>query len=229
MQATVPPPATLRKPLRFRHHGKAALGGVLGLVLIGAPVQGEPYTFESLTPNTFIHGDDGWVDQAGQGQAVIALDDTGNGTKVVRHHPTVAFNQSAFITRMNDAAFSFIPFKGTEANAVIQFDANGEHLAMFALGCDWNGDHVLKSADGEIGPAFGVNDRKFSIQEANLGTIHEDGFSEGGGDGNSGNDWYRIQLHIDFTANGGEGSATLKFLNLTDGDTVYRSVSGLRD
>lgn len=229
MPATRPTPATSCKSLIINHQGRWFLGGVLGIVLMGASAPAEPYTFESLTPNTFIHGDDGWRDQAGQGQAVIALDDTGNGTKVVRHLQTVAFNQSAFITRVNDANFTFIPFKGTETDAVIQLDANGEHLAMFALGCDWNGDGVLLTADGEIGPAFGVNERKFSIQQANLGTSYEDGFSEGGGDGNSGNDWYRIQLHIDFTANDGEGSATLKFLNLTDGDTVYRSVSGLRD
>ncbi len=231
MQPTKQNPAKSCKPLRINVHGKSVFGGVLGLGLLVSPAQADPYTFESLTLNTFIDGDDGWVDQAGQGQAVIALDDTGNGTTVVRHLQTTASNsnQSAFITRVNDSGFNFIPFTGTETEAVIQFDANGEHLAMFALGCDWNGDGVLKSVDGEIGPAFGVNDRKFSIQEANLGTSYEDGFSEGGGDGDSGNDWYRIQLRIDFTANEGEGSATLKFLNLSHGDTVYRSVSGLRD
>jgi hypothetical protein len=233
MQPTKSPPRKTCDQPKFGFDGKAVRRGVLGLggilALTVTPAPAEPYTFESLATNTFIDGDDGWVDRAGQGQAVIALDDTGNGTKVVRHFQTVAFNQSAYITRVNDAAFSFIPFTGTETNAVIQFDANGEHLAMFALGCDWNGDGVLLSADGEIGPAFGVDERKFSIQEANLGTTYEDGFSEGGGDGNSGNDWYRIQLHIDFTADDGEGSATLKFRNLTDGDTVYQSVSGLLD
>jgi len=202
---------------------------VFAFILTEQRARADLYSFESLNTNNFIHNQDGWVDQAGQGQAVISLDETGNGTKVVRHMPTVAFNESAFITRINDASFSFLPFSGTETDAVIQFDANGEHLAMFTLGVDLNGDGVLKSAEGEIGPSFGVNDRKFCVQEANLGTAYFDGFSEGGGDGNSGNDWYRIQLRIDFTGAEGEGVASLYFLNLSDGDTVYRSVSGLRD
>ncbi len=201
----------------------------LSLAQSASTARSETYTFESLTPNTFIHGNDNWKDQDGQGQAIIALDDTGNNTQVVRHFKTVVMDQSAFITRTNDATFGFVPFTGNETNAIIQFEANGEHLALFALGTDLNGDGILKSTDMELGPAFGVFDRKFRIQEANLGTAYDDGFNEGGGDGNNGNDWYRLQLRIDFTANGGDGSATLHFMNLTDQDTSFHTVSGLRN
>jgi hypothetical protein len=176
---------------------------VVGCLLALAPALPAPpaaasevYTFEALGANTFIAGQDGWQDQPGQGQAVVALDASGNGTKVVRHHKTVVFDQSAFLTRTNDAGFNFLAFTGSETHAIIQFDASGEHVAMFALGCDLNGDRVLTAAAGEIGPAFGVHDRNFRIQEANLGAAYDDGFNEGGGDGNSGNDWYRIQLHL---------------------------------
>ncbi len=207
---------------------KLALLVVLGQLAPAAQAV-EVYTFESLTVNNFINGQDHWKDQPGQGQAVVGLDASSNGTKVVRHFKTVVFDESAFITRTNDAGFNFVSFSGTETNAVIQFEANGEHVAMFALGRDRNGDGLLLSTDGEIGPAFGVYDRNFRIQEANLGTNYNDGFNEGGGDGNSGNDWYRLQLRLDFTAANGEGTGSLYFMNLTDGDTAFHTVSGLQN
>jgi hypothetical protein len=187
----------------------------------------EAYTFESLAANTLIAGLDGWQDQPGQGQAVIALDASGNGTKVVRHFKTVIFDQPAFLTRTNDASFNFVSFSGTETNAVIQFEATGEHVAMFALGCDLNGDGILTAAASEVGPAFGAFDRKFRIQEANLGTAYEGDFNEGGGDGNSGNDWYRIQLRLNFTAADGDGTGTLAAMNLSDGHTFFETSSSL--
>ena len=113
---------------------------VLLVLLAHAGQAVEVYTFETLGVNNFIDGQDHWQDQPGQGDAVVALDASGNGTKVVRHFKTVIFDQSAFITRTNDAGFNFVSFSGTETNAVIQFEANGEHVAMFALGCDLNGD-----------------------------------------------------------------------------------------
>ena len=209
-------------------------GGLLLLALLpGPPTPAtqalEAYTFETLAANTFIAGLDGWQDQPGQGQAVVALDASGNGTKVVRHFKAVVFDQSAFLTRTNDVSFDFVSFSGTETNAIIQFEASGEYVAMFALGCDLNGDGVLSAAAGELGPAFGAFDRKFRIQEANLGIAYEGDFNEGGGDGNSGNDWYRIQLRLDFTAAGGEGTGTLAAMNLSDGHTFFETSSTLRN
>lgn len=223
-----PRPLVLRAGGLLAGWHKLALPVLLGLLAHAAQAV-EVYTFESLGVNTFIDGQDHWKDQPGQGDAVVQLDASGHGTKVVRHFKTVVFDQSAYITRTNDASFNFVSFTGSETNAIIQFEANGEHVAMFALGCDRNGDGLLLSTDGEIGPAFGVYDRNFRIQEANLGTAYDDGFNEGGGDGNSGNDWYRLQLRLDFTAASGEGTGSLYFMNLTDGDTVFHTVSGLRN
>jgi hypothetical protein len=183
------------------------------------------YTFESLAVNSAINGQDHWKDQPGQGDAIVSLDATGNGTKIVRHFKTVIFDQSAFITRTNDAGFNFVSFSGSETNAVIQFEVNGEHAAMFALGHDRNSDGLLLSTDGELGPSFGVYGRNFRIQQAGLGTATETAF----GSGNSGNDWYRLQLRLDFTADGGEGTGSLYYMNLTDGDTVFQAVAGLTD
>ena len=186
----------------------------------------EVYDFESLGTLQFIDGKDNWVDQPGQGQAVVDVDDTAiNGTKIVRHFKTVVFDQSAYITRVNDAIFGFEPFTGNETSAVIQFDCTGDHIATFALGFDRNGDGMLLAADGELGPAFGTDDRRFVVQQANLGSIAGVDFPSG----DSKDDWYRIRLHVDFTANGGDGAGSLSYLNLTDGESVYQPVDGLQD
>lgn len=104
----------------------------------------EVYTFESLTLSSAIDGQDRWEDQIGQGQAGVVLDASGNGTKVVYYHKTALFVEPAFLTRTYDASFDFVSFSGTESNAIIQFDATGEHVAMFALGRDLNGDGLLR-------------------------------------------------------------------------------------
>ncbi len=190
----------------------------------------EVYDCEILATNQFLDGQDGWRVQADFGQVDVmpgSIED--NATIVLRHHHTVTSNQPAFATRTNDARFDFVAFTGTETNAIIQFEATGEYVALFALGCDLNGDGILIADAGELGPAFGVYDRNFRIQEANLGDTHDDNFNIGGGDGNSGNDYYRLQLRMDFTASGGDGLGTLVFKNLTDGDTGFHTVPGVRN
>ena len=212
-------------------HGPAIFRCLLTAVTLCLAVRSalasDLYSFEWLGANNFINGQDGWICQPGVGDAIIMLDASGNGTKVVRHFKTVVFDRPAYITRTNNPAFNFLPFTGLETNAVIQFDANGEYVAMIALGRDLDGDGMLLSANGEIGPAFGIYDRNFRIQEANLGTNYNDGFNEGGGDGNSGNDWYRLQLRLNFTSANGEGTGSLYYMNLSDGNTSFHTVAGL--
>ncbi len=196
----------------------------LGLASLSAHAI-EVYTFEALTPSSEIDGQDLWMDQIGQGRAGVLLDESGNGTKVVYYHKTALFVEPAFLTRTNDASFDFVSFSGSETNAILQFDATGEHVAMFALGRDLNSDGVLKITQGEIGPAFGVYAHNFRIQEADQGVASDAAFESG----NSGNDWYRIQLHVDFTAANGEGTGSLYYRNLSDGDTDFQAVAGLQD
>ena len=183
------------------------------------------YDFDHLWINQFIDGKDNWIDQDGQGLAWTGLDETQvNGSVVVRPLPTVAYSQSAYISRVNDESYSFPAFDGTETEALIQFDVQGEYLAMFALGTDTNGDGMLTSAAGEIGPAFGTDNRMFLIQGANMGAITQVEF----GSGNSGSDWYRMRLVVDFTANDGRGMGSLLYRNLTDSHTEFKPVAGLQ-
>ena len=208
-------------------HTAAIIAASLAISFAGtAAGVDETYDFESLAVNQFINGQDSWFDQPGQGMAYVGLDESpANGTKVVRVLPTVAFDEPAFLTRINNGGFSFQPFSGNETNAVIQFDVIGEHLGLFALGHDVNGDGMLKAIDGEIGPLFGVHDRLFRVQQANQGMTFETAF----GPGNAGHEWYRLQLHLDFTANNDIGAGKLFYKNLSDGDPEYIPVDGLQN
>lgn len=180
------------------------------------------YDFEHLRVFNAISQQDNWV--LSLGDAVIVKDTTAiNGTQVLSPATVVIFNMEARASRVNDASFSFTPINGTQAE--IQFEATGEAVSLFALGRDLNGDGALRETDREIGPAFGIFDRKFAIKEANLGTLS----SVELGSGNSGSDWYRLRLHIDFLANGGEGAGSLAFMNLSDGDTTFTDVVGLQN
>lgn len=215
---------TVGRPGWWRNAWAACCGVWL---LAGQATGAEPYTFETLVSDASLAGQDGWQAESGGGDATIVLDASGNGTQVARHVDTFVTQLTAEFTRTNDAVFDFLPFEGTETKAVIQFEATGEHMAMLALGCDLNGDGLLRAGDGELGPGFGVADRYLTIQEVNLGTVYQDNFNQGGGDGNSGNDWYRLQLRMDFTANAGDGTGSLYFKNLSQGDHSFHTVSGM--
>ena len=191
----------------------------------------EIYDFESLPIHNFIDGEDNWVDKPGQGDGVIWLDEAGNDTQIARPLPTVAFNEDVFLARANDSSFSFPAFNSSSDNAVIRFELNGEHIALFGLGHDLDGDGILEEdpfgngSGGELGPVFGDDDRNFFVREASFGQTTTAPF----GGGNSYDDWYRMELRIDFTANGGEGSGSLFYLNISDGETEFQPVNGLQD
>ena len=188
------------------------------------------HDFESLNPGA-LAGQDQWTLQAGGGSASVIADSSNseNTTKVVRHDHSAVPQMAAVLTRINNATFNYLSFEGSETAAVIQFEATGEYVAVLALGRDLNGDGLLRAQDGELGPAFGVSNRNFLVQQANEGTSYTDNFNAGGGDGNSGNDWYRIQLRMDFTANAGDGIGSLYFKNLSQNDSSFHSVSGTRN
>ena len=208
--------------LRWVLVGLAGVAAGLGM----AGQAQEIYDFESLNANLFIHGQDYWVDQPLQGQGIVILDASGvNGSTVVAVLPTTAFSEAAYLTRVNNGSFSFSAFTGLENHAVLQFDLTGEHIAFFALGHDLNGDGMLMASDGEIGPAFGADDRNFALQQANRGSVFETPL----GQGNAGADWYRMQLHVDFTANDGNGSGSLFYRNLSDEDPEFQPVVGLQE
>jgi len=178
----------------------------------------EVYEFDGLGAG-LIHAKDNWVDQPGQGQGIVAT--APNGTPGASHLPTVAFNEDAFLTRVNDAAFSFLPFAGTETEAVLQMECDGNGRTLFALGADVDGDGQLSAS--ERGPSFGISDQQYAIHQANGGPAREVPFVSG----DSRSDVYDVQLRIHFPAGAGDGTGSLWIRNKSDGEVAFRAVSGL--
>lgn len=190
------------------------------------------YDFEALTTSAFLGDQDGWDDQPGQGEAWVTVDGSAaNGSKVAAHIQTTAHSESAYLSRENDQNFSFPAISSSQSVLVMQFDLTGDYLARFGLGHDINSDDVLEAdplgngSGSELGPVFGIDDRRFVVQQAGLGMASYADF--GGGDAAS--DWFRLKLEVDFNANGGNGAGTLFYMNLSDGDTGFTAVPGLSD
>lgn len=179
------------------------------------------YTFDSLTTGT-LAGQDGWADFIGAGSnhtvASVIPSHLGVPTNVV-----TGFDQSA---RTNDGNYSYDPLSPSDTAAVIQFDVNsmnGGDTAVFALGRD------LGTIDGtrhsRLGPQFGLYGSTFMIRGATEGSITQTSLT--GTDSTT--DWYRMQLVVDFTANGGNGAGSVFLQNLTDGEVGYRAIAGLQN
>lgn len=209
--------------------------GGLGL----SAAQASVYDFENL-PNGVIQGRDGWLDVRGSGLMVTRPDVTPeNGTQVAQPDVGVLSGWFAVLSRVNDDSFQFSPFSGAETNAVLQFDVTAEARTAFGLGTDVDGDGVLTAAAAELGPIFGTwrdqqhGTEQFAVMASNFnyGTIvpyvaplnNEERCC------NADSDWYRLQLRIDFTANGGAGSGSLYYMNLTRGDGQFQPVTELQN
>jgi hypothetical protein len=177
------------------------------------------YTFDSLTTGT-LHGQDGWADfiTAGNNHTVTSVvpSHLGFATNVV-----TGFDQSA---RTNDGNYSYAPLSPLDTAAIIQFDVNsmaGGDTAVFALGRDLATIDVGRHS--RLGPQFGLFGNAFMIRGAVEGAITTTPLS--GTDSSS--DWYRMQLVVDFTANGGNGAGSVFLKNLTDGEASVRAIAGL--
>lgn len=177
------------------------------------------YTFDSLSTGT-LSGQDGWTDffadVTNHTVTSVVPSHLGSPTNVV-----TGFDQTA---RTNDGNYSYAPLSPTDTAAIIQFDVNsmaGGDTAVFALGRD------LATIDGtrhsRLGPQFGIYNNSFMIRGAVEGAITTALLS--GTDSTS--DWYRMQLVVDFTANGGNGAGSVFVKNLTDGEASYRAIAGL--
>ena len=174
--------------------------------------QAASYTFESLTAGT-LAGQDAWVDFGGAGSnhsvTTVAPAHVGGSTKVA-----TGFDQSV---RVNDGNFSYNPHSATDTAALMEFDvrAGSGDTAVMALGRD-----LAFSTHSQLGPQFGIwgGLNTFMIRGAVEGGISQAALT--GTD--SVNDWYRLRMVVDFTANSGNGAGSLYVRNLTDGETDFR-------
>jgi len=181
------------------------------------------YDFEALNLGD-INGRDNWAEA--ETNATIVDDFLVNDTQVVRPNVVSGLPDGTELTRVNDVNFSYASFiRGGEAE--IWFDATADDIAVFSLGRDIDGDGFLRTEDDEIGVPFGFYAQRFAIFTGNnLGVRAGEADL---GENNLATDWYRLRLRIDFAANSGDGSASLSYMNLSNGEASFTDVPGLQD
>lgn len=194
------------------------------------------YDFENLEIDHGIQSTDGWVRVPDGGFMITRLDDTPeNGTQVAMPFVGVDSGWHAYLSRVNNETFSFSPFFGTETQAVMQFDTTAEAVTGFGLGTDLDGNGLITPEAGELGPLFGaVRDyqrgvEQFAVVTANFGFLYATPLNSDERCCNADSDWYRLQLRMDLTANGGAGSGSLYYMNLTRGDSGFQPVAELQN
>ena len=169
---------------------------------------GQTYDFESLQAERTLLGQDGWIGWAGQTNTPMVA--TAQLPHVSKRE-TFAVGGGDGIgrgiaARVNDARFSFAAHSPTNTCAAIQFDVRplgGD--AMFALGCG-----LTTITETRVGPQFGFFGR-FLMRGAAFGHLHYADLESG----DAGTNWYRVQLQMDFTADGGDGRGTMYVMNLS--------------
>ena len=182
------------------------------LVLKVVPPPANTYHFEGLALADLV-GQDNWTGDVGE--TAVGTGTGYNTTKTVANSVT---SGSCTLTRTNDASFSFPAFEDDSTHAVMEFDAK------FVYGAKGGINFWVGSSSGES-PKFGFagigpNPPGFYIREAGNGAEH--GATVSGIDAD---DWLRLQLVMNFTANTG----TFFYKNLTDGDVSFTQVASLTD
>ena len=194
------------------------------------------YDFENYEIFQGIQGVDGWVRLPGSGFMRVEQDDTPeNGSQVAVPSLGVDSGWFSYLCRVNNEAFRYSPFFGTETQAVVQFDTTAEARTGFGLGTDVNGDGLVTPEAAEVGPVFGTfraqeqGVEQFAIMGANGGSLYVAPLNGDVRCCNAGTDWYRLQLRMDLTANAGAGAGSLYYMNLTQGDGQFQPVAELQD
>lgn len=178
------------------------------------------YTFDGLD-NGSLTGQDAWATYLTYtGFSVLDATDPGINTSKVALSTA---GSPAFSIRPNDATFAFPLLSATATGATLQFDIKASlsttASTYFGLAGNVDGTPGINTTS-ERSPAFGIINGVFGIQHlggtaglADLGTPESKGVAEG--------DWLQMQMVIDFTANSGNGAATVWYKNLTQGESDF--------
>ena len=192
-------------------------------VSITAIAAEQTYDFEALKAEKPLLGQDGWIGWVGQT----------NKPAVVNARLSYAMKRETYIVgggtgdvgsgmaaRVNDARFQFAAHDPTNTCAAIQFDVRPSYGdAMFALGAG-----LTTIAENRIGPQVGFIGR-FLVRGAAFGKLHWADLDPA----DNKNDWYRVRLQMDFTADGGDGRGTMYVMNLSRGERAFRPQPVLKD
>lgn len=228
IDAGVPNPANLYEAQLALRQGDAvpADGGIDGAC--AACEMDMPYGFGFAgTLNAPLTGQDGWEfsrdfsDIDGE-NTFFQIDASYPGGAV-----PVAFGRNgrdSIIVRQNDDRFAFTPHSSGSSDGRIRFDAR----AGLSGGPSGNVFLIVNNTSSLAeGIQFGMTPTSFQIRGGLFSNVLNESVSIPSGWYTRG-EWGRLELRVDFTANSGEGTASLFFLNLSDGDTDFRAVPGLQ-
>jgi len=173
------------------------------------------YDFESPPINSLgaLAGQDNWSSLGGS--TFIVTNGTGfNTSQVVGTGGSAGSN---FAGRINDGNFSFGSLTGV-TSLTLGFDTR--YVSGGSGGVSNQAHFYLNSS-----PVAFTQSAFFGLEGNNL-TINNSAFALPGG--LDFDDWISLRLVMDLTANSGDGSGSLYYKNLTDGDSSYSAVSGLQ-
>lgn len=223
------------RSLAPRRSASRLLGALLALLGLGVtgPYDASAdtvYDFENpdLVVGTTVVNQDGWESYLNGSEMTVQLGVGVNGTRVLQ--PDDADPQAEIVRRKNDGNWAFPAHRPTDTSAMIQFDLEySDHdnaKYYFGLGADStsDGDGVVSTLN-ERATAIGIWERDFLIRKL-AGSSTEELFQKDitAAEGAPG-DWFRLNLTVDFTANGGDGNGRLYYKNLSRGDTEFQPLT----
>lgn len=190
---------------------------LLSFTLLCLPLHAAVFTYDFESPpiNSLgvLSGQDNWSSLGGS--AFIVTNGTGfNTSQVVGTGGSAGSN---FAGRINDGSFTFGSLTGV-TSLTLGFDTR---YVNGGTGGVSNQAHFYLNSS----PVASTQSAFFGLEGNNL-TINNSAFALPGS--LNFDDWISLRLVMDLTANGGDGSGSLYYKNLTDGDTSYSAVAGLQ-
>jgi hypothetical protein len=207
----------------------------IALVTLAAPAHASLYTFENLTVDQNLIGQDNWIHAntlATSGPEMKVRQGTGFNTSKVAS----PFSGNAQLVRQNDANFSIPTFTGTE-KIYIQVDVKfGLQQALFGLSAFQGATATNDSQSPTIGVARNFmlppsdTSMFFNFRHFGAGAAPQDfiPIADVAPEIQPG-DWLTMRLEIDLAANGGNGLANAFYKDLTLGQTDFTPIPGLQN
>lgn len=159
------------------------------------------YDFNSLAPGDTLDGKDNWV-MFGPGWTFPIVSANGpDGSLAI--FATAGGGSQKYTSRINDGNYSITSFTGDENSAVFQIDAISVcWTTHVGIGYDDNSNNMIESSECGIRLAFlDCITERLSFIDAQGNSTEFIGWDAAA--------WVSIRVVMDFTANGGQGSASV--------------------
>lgn len=203
---------------QLRNFNSSLIFAILsGIVLIPAAQSQVLYNFDAFTPlpQGLTGGNDGWTTPTGGTIQVVANPD-GPGNMAIAPATTDAYARKEF---------SSLGYTSATTDGIFQADFRW----VEDMPSSNSQVRLMAGIAGTSGLAMGFRSPSSGTQELWMFALNASGvmtnrvstvpasFEHG--------DWISLKFEIDFTANDGDGSASLFYMNLTQGDTSWIAAS----